>query len=225
MEGDLLWLSSNDPTLGLMWIGGDERTRRFSTSLRTGSGHGYVGTGKKKTKPNIGQGNKKDTTTTTMPVDDADGGWCRKIPKAEKRPQRKHTLIWASDTSLGWWVLAVVQETREGRKGTKGRRETYQVADHNLALADSTLRLGRGRLVVATSGLGALLNTTGRGRLGRASRATAGAAAVVASSLALVRQNVVERLVKLGRRHLEKCVWLTKSREKSGRKEWRICKR
>lgn len=81
----------------------------------------------------------------------------------------------------------------------------YQVADHNLALADSTMRLERGRLVVdATNGLGVLMNTTGGRRFGRARRAARRAAAVVASSLALVRQNVVKRLIKLAR-HLE-CV-------------------
>lgn len=83
---------------------------------------------------------------------------------------------------------------------------TYQVADNDLALAGSPGGLGRSGLdSVATNSLGILLNAADwRSSSRAAGGATSGSSA--ASDAALGGENLVERLIKLARRHV---VWMS----------------
>jgi hypothetical protein len=85
---------------------------------------------------------------------------------------------------------------------------TYQVADHDLALAGQASALSRSRLGCAAGGLGALLNATSRSRVGGlgAGRATLGATATLLG-LPLAGEDLVEGLIELAS-HGDECVEL-----------------
>ena len=78
---------------------------------------------------------------------------------------------------------------------------TYQVADHDLALASQASALGGCRLVCAASGLGALLDAAGgsggSGPCGAGSATLRAATALLV--LPLAGEDLIERLVELAR--------------------------
>lgn len=81
-------------------------------------------------------------------------------------------------------------------------KQTYQIADNNLALSVSSSTLGRNRFgSAAASWLGSLLNAADRGSDFGSSRASLRRTAVT-SRLALGRDDVVKGLVELAR-HFE----------------------
>jgi hypothetical protein len=103
-------------------------------------------------------------------------------------------LIWASETSLG--CLNVSGELWQ--KGNFGCA-TYQVADHDLALARQASALGGSGLGCIARRLCGLLNATGRSSGGGASR-TSRAALRAATALvvaALAGEDLIQTLVEL----------------------------